>query len=101
MATIGKFTKDDNGNFFGNIITLSVQEFGVTIRRSAKDHDRAPDFRFCSAGGIEFGAGWSKTSREGVWYMSCKIDDPSFSAPVYASITEDGDGETYNMIWSR
>ena len=38
------------------------------------------------------------TQRE---YLSVKLDDPSFPAPIYASLVEAEDGESYNLIWSR
>ncbi|PPZ33727.1 DUF736 domain-containing protein, partial [Escherichia coli] len=28
-------------------------------------------------------------------------DDPSFPAPIYASLVEGEDGEGHNLIWSR
>ena len=34
-------------------------------------------------------------------YHSLKLDDPSFTAPVYANLVKDKDGETYSAIWSR
>lgn len=51
-------------------------------------------------GGIEIGAGWRKAAKEtGRPYHSVKLDDPSFPAPIYASLVEvDG---AYALIWSR
>ena len=37
---------------------------------------------------VELGAAWKKTSKEGRPYTSVKLDDPSFPAPVYASLVE-------------
>ncbi|MFY9700322.1 MAG: DUF736 domain-containing protein, partial [Rhodoplanes sp.] len=48
---------------------------------------------------IEFGAAWRKTSNEGREYLSVKLDDPSFPAPIYASLVEVDDG--LSLIWSR
>ena len=48
----------------------------------------------------EFGAAWKKTSREGRDYLSLKLDDPSFPAPIYASLVAGDDGE-HMLIWSR
>jgi uncharacterized protein (DUF736 family) len=39
-----------------------------------------------------------ETQRE---YLSVKLDDPSFPAPIYASLVEAEDGESHNLIWSR
>jgi hypothetical protein len=48
----------------------------------------------------EFGAAWKKTSRDRRDYLSVKLDDPSFPAPIYASLVE-SDGEGIALIWSR
>lgn len=51
----------------------------------------------------EFGAGWSKTTREtGAEYLSFKLDDPSFTAPVYAQGDKGnkGDKGEHKLIWT-
>jgi uncharacterized protein (DUF736 family) len=98
MATIGTFTKDDAGNYNGSIKTLTLNVRPATLRAVDKDNDKAPDFRIFS-GATEFGAAWKKTSREERNYLSVKLDDPSFVAPIYASLVEAEDG--YSLIWSR
>lgn len=99
MAIIGKFTAKDDGSFTGSVETLTLK-IKTVIRPVEKDSDKAPDFRLQSPA-IEFGAAWKKTSREGRDYLSVKLDDPSFPAPIYASLVEtDTDGE-YALIWSR
>lgn len=98
MAQIGTFTQGENGTFTGAIKTLSLN-VKATLRPSDKDNDKAPDYRVL-AGTVEFGAAWKKTSREDRAYLSLKLDDPSFPAPIYASLV-DGDGGEYRLIWSR
>jgi len=50
--------------------------------------------------GIEIGAGWRKIAREtGRDYHAVKLDDPSFPAPIHASLVEVDGG--YALIWSR
>ena len=100
MATIGTFTKDDAGNYIGAIKTLTLNVKSATFRKADKDNDKAPDFRIFS-GSTEFGAAWKKTSRENRDYLSVKLDDPSFPAPIYASLVEAEDGSDHNLIWSR
>ena len=58
---------------------------------------------FCGAmQKIEIGAAWPKHSEEtGRDYLSIKLDDPSFNAPIYANLFEDEGGETFSLIWSR
>ena len=98
MATIGTFTKDDAGNYNGAIKTLTLNVKQAVIRKVEKDNDKAPDFRIFS-GQTEFGAAWMKTSRENRDYLSVKLDDPSFHAPIYASLVDAEEG--YSLIWSR
>ena len=98
MATIGSFTKTDTG-FSGAVKTLTLN-VKATFRADDKENDKAPDFRIF-AGAIEFGAAWKKTSREGRDYLSVKLDDPSFPAPIYASLVEADDGKGHTLIWSR
>lgn len=43
----------------------------------------------------------SKQSSEGRAYLGLKIDDPSFTAPIYANLFDDEGGDTYSLIWSR
>lgn len=99
MATIGIFTANDDGGFTGIMETLSLR-IKTIIRPVEKDSDKAPDFRLASSA-IEYGAAWRKTSREGRDYLSVKLDDPSFPAPIYATLVEtDTDGQ-HALIWSR
>lgn len=99
MASIGTFTKSGN-EFKGSITTLFIQAKNVRIvPEDSNGNDKAPSHRLL-AGSIVFGAAWSKTSREGRDYLSVKFDDPSFAAPVYASLTENDDG-SFALIWSR
>ena len=98
MAQIGTFTAGDNGGFAGTIRTLSLN-VKATIRPSEKDSDKAPDYRVFNAA-TECGAAWKKTSREGRDYLSLKLDDPSFPAPIYASLVGGDEGD-HILIWSR
>ena len=100
MANIGTFKKSGQ-EFRGEIRTLSVQAKGVSIVPEAnRANDNAPSHRVF-VGRTEIGAAWSKRSNEGRDYLSLKLDDPSFTAPIYANLFEDEDGEGYSLIWSR
>ena len=50
---------------------------------------------------MEIGAAWAKRSNEGRDYLGLKLDDPSFTAPIFANLFDDEDGEGYSLIWSR
>ena len=34
-------------------------------------------------------------------YVSVKLDDPSLTAPIYASLHEDNEAGQFSMIWTR
>jgi uncharacterized protein (DUF736 family) len=98
MATIGTFTKSENG-FSGQIktVTLNVK---AKLAPAEKENDKAPDYRIFS-GQTELGAAWKKTSNAGREYLSVKLDDPTFPAPVFASLVAVEGGDGYALIWSR
>lgn len=50
-------------------------------------------------GRADIGGAWSKQSKEGRDYLS-HIDDPSFTAPIFANLSDDPDGESYTPTWS-
>ncbi len=97
MATIGTFTKSDNG-FAGAIRTLSLDAKAKFIPAD-KESDKAPDYRIL-AGSVEFGAAWKKTAQNGREYFSVRLDDPSFAMPIFANLIEDEDAN-HQLIWSR
>jgi uncharacterized protein (DUF736 family) len=100
MANIGSFKKSGT-EFQGEIVTLSFQAKGVRIvHETTKSNDNAPSHRIY-VGRAEIGAAWSKRSNEGRDYLSVKLDDPSFNAPIFANLFDDEDGEGYTLIWSR
>ncbi len=100
MANIGSFKKV-NAEFQGEIVTLGVQARNVRIvPESSRTNDNAPSHRVF-VGRAEIGAAWPKRSNEGRDYLSVKLDDPSFTAPIYANLFDAEDGETFNLIWSR
>ena len=99
MATIGTFTQSD-GAYTGTIKTLSLNVRSAAFRpNTEKSDDKAPDYRIFS-GAIEFGAAWKRTSQQNREYLSVKLDDPSFPAPIYASLVE-VEGGGHSLIWSR
>jgi uncharacterized protein (DUF736 family) len=52
-------------------------------------------------GNVEIGAAWRRTSKENTEYHSVKLDDPSFPAPIYASLVSVENSEELALIWSR
>jgi uncharacterized protein (DUF736 family) len=98
MATIGTFTKSGD-DFTGTVKTLALN-VKAKIARAEKENDKAPDYRIF-AGATEFGAAWKKTSGAGREYLSVKLDDPSFPAPIFASLVATEGGDSYALVWSR
>lgn len=98
MATIGTFSRTENG-FSGAVKTLNLNVKSVKFLPVEGENESGPDFRVL-AGTTEFGAAWRKQSDKGNSYLSVKLDDPSFAAPIYASLVET-ETEELALIWSR
>ncbi|OJW23895.1 MAG: hypothetical protein BGO51_15605, partial [Rhodospirillales bacterium 69-11] len=82
-------------------VTLSLQTKGVRIvAETNRSNENAPSHRVY-VGRAEIGAAWSKRSNEGRDYLSLKLDDPSFTAPIFANLFDDEDGDGFTLIWSR
>ena len=100
MATIGTFTKTANGDITGTVKTLALNVKAKFVPAEGES-ERGPDYRIF-AGATEFGAAWKKTAREtGREYLSVKLDDPTFAAPIYATLVETETPGEYALIWSR
>ena len=100
MANIGSFKKSGN-DYTGSITTLSVQAKNVHIvPEENRSNDNAPSHRVF-VGKVEIGAAWAKRSNEGRDYLGVKLDDPSFTAPIYANLFDDEGEDTFSLIWSR
>ena len=100
MATIGSFKKSGN-DYTGSITTLSLQAKNVRIvPEETRSNDNAPSHRVF-VGKVEIGAAWAKRSNEGRDYLGLKLDDPSFTAPIFANLFDDEGSDTYSLIWSR
>lgn len=100
MANIGSFKKSGN-EFEGEIATLSLQATGVRIvPETNRASDSAPSHRVY-LGRADLGAAWSRRAPDGRDYLSLKLDDPSFAAPIYAALFKDQIGDGYSLVWSR
>ena len=98
MRHIGTFASTGNG-FSGSIKTLNLNVKAKLVRID-NPSDKGPHFRIFS-GNVELGAAWQKVSAEGRDYLSVKLDDPSFPAPIYATLIEVEGEEGLQLIWSR
>jgi uncharacterized protein (DUF736 family) len=101
MATIGTFKKTGSNEFTGEIVTLSVQAKNVRIvPETTRSGDNSPSHRVY-VGRVEIGAAWAKRSNEGRDYLGLKLDDPSFTVPIFANLFDDEEEGGYSLIWSR
>lgn len=98
MSRIGTFKLVD-GEFCGAIVTLALNAQDVRIVPEANTSGNAPSHRVF-VGDAEVGAAWSKTSQDRRSYLSVKLDDPSFTAPVFAQLFA-GEGDEHDLVWSR
>lgn len=98
MTKIGSFKKV-SGELKGQIVTLSVQAKAVRIVPDENANGNAPSHRVL-VGDIEVGAGWEKRTQDDRPYLSIKLDDPSFAAPIYAQLFE-GEGGEHDLVWTR
>lgn len=99
MSTIGQFTTAPDG-YVGAIRSLKLALKNVRFR--AVEHDDAkkqPAFRITTPGNVEIGAAWKRRSRQGADYLSVRLDDPSFPAPVFARLHAAEEG--FDLVWSR
>ena len=96
---LGTFEKLDDDAFTGTVNTLMFQARVRIAPNDRKKADSQPDYRVY-AGNAEIGAGWTKTSQQtGRPYISVKLDDPSFAAPIFAALVQTEEGG-HQLIWS-
>ncbi len=99
MANIGSFTTTKNG-FTGQIKTLALN-VKARFERVENPSENGPQFRIYS-NAVELGAGWQNQAKGSERdYISVKLDDPSFPAPIYATLIEVDGQEGLQLIWSR
>ncbi|WP_437405258.1 DUF736 domain-containing protein [Sinorhizobium meliloti] len=82
----------------GSVKTLTLNVKSVKFV-PAEGHRKRLDYRV-RASVVEFGAAWKKQSDKGNAYLSVKLDDPSFAAPIYANLVET-ESDELALIWSR
>ncbi|MBO6727963.1 DUF736 domain-containing protein (plasmid) [Nitratireductor rhodophyticola] len=99
MANIGTFTTTKTG-FTGAIKTLTLN-VKARFERVENPSENGPHFRIYS-NAVELGAAWQKQAKQTERdYLSVKLDDPSFPAPIYATLIEVEGQEGVQLIWSR
>ena len=98
-TTIGTFTNSD-GKITGKIRTLTLDAALNFLPNENQTNVDAPAYCIF-LGKSEFGAAWEKRRKPRAGkYLSVRLDDPSLTGPLYASLLEQEDG-THNLIWPR
>lgn len=98
MSKIGSF-KLVSDDYHGEIITLSVQAKSVRIVPTNATANNAPSHRVL-VDEAEVGAAWAKRTSDDRPYLSVKLDDPSFVAPIFAQLFGN-DEDAFDLIWNR
>ncbi|HTV87575.1 MAG TPA: DUF736 domain-containing protein [Stellaceae bacterium] len=102
---IGHFTYGKaQDRYTGELATLTAGPRKLVFQPSEATAEKAPHYRVIGdskAGDIELGAAWKSRSREGVDYLSVKLDDPALPAPVNCALMASTEGEGFILVWSR
>lgn len=101
MVLIGSFSKSADG-YEGTIRTMTINVKAKFVFHDKNGNDKAPDFKIV-AGGKELGAAWrAKPKADGAKpFLSVELDDPSFAAPIRASLFENGEEGKGPLVWTR
>lgn len=101
MAKIGTLTKQADGSYKGGIATLRLNA-KITMRPIETPTERGPVHRVFSGFG-ECGAAFeAQAEQTGQVYLSLKLDDPTFAAPIYvAAFPNKEKPDDLDLIWSR
>ena len=103
MPAIGSVTRQEDGSFKGQLKTLSVRADIEIVPNHRKTADAQPAYRV-TTDGVEIGAGWRRTSRDGVAYVSLSLAAPEFGArKLYANLGRaagQDDDNVFAIIWN-
>src|ERR1700722_13120336 len=100
MNTIGNF-KQDGDRFTGTINTLRYTGAVVIEPTQGRKSEDAPDFQILAGRNrVELGAAWKERSERGT-YLSVRLDEPSFSAPIFCRLVQFDGEEAHRLVWSR
>lgn len=98
MTTLGTFTQNKDGSYSGTIETLALHAKTVAFRPTSGAGEKGPHFRL-QVGRTEVGVAWRRLPTGAPAYLSVKLDDPSFAAPIHARLVEATDG--FSLAWLR
>jgi uncharacterized protein (DUF736 family) len=97
MTAIATLTKTASG-YTGSLHTLTLNTpISLVPTKDAKG--KAPEFQVMADSSVEIGGAWRRQGKNGNDYLSVRLDDPSFPAPIYANLVERN--EHHLLIWKR
>lgn len=103
MATIGYVTRNDDGSYKGELLTLSLS-IPLTLVPIEKTKKDAPSWRIMS-GRAEVGAAWLNENAEtGKTHISLTIDAPELPRKLNANLgpaPAQDDEDVFAIIWNR
>ena len=104
MPAIGHVTKQKDGNFKGQLKTLTFKAPIDILLNPSKSADNQPDYRVYS-GNVEIGGGWTRRSEtSGKDYVSLSLADPSFGPKrIFANLGKaagQDDEDVFAVIWN-
>jgi uncharacterized protein (DUF736 family) len=103
MPAIRHVTRTTNGEFKGQLRTLSIKANVEIVPNEAKSSEPQPDYRVLSDG-TEIGAGWTRHSEtSGRDYVSLSLAVPEFGPRrLYANLgrAAGADEDSFAVIWN-
>ena len=104
MALIGTFVPTSNG-FTGRIKTFLLDADLTLSALREPVGENPPDFLITlgkQGDGPFVGAARKRRTEKGTDFISLRIDDPSFSGPIFAGLFPSEKSPTlYNLYWTR
>ena len=101
MTIIGTFIRTGKDEYVGELVSFTIRRESVRIVPATdRTGDNAPT-HLLMAGDIEVAQGWAKRTQNERDYISFRIDDPGFVAPIYPALWDRGDGRSFDLDWKR
>ena len=102
MSVIGTFTPSKDGGWIGTIHTLTMNAKVRLVPNDNRDSEHAPAFR-AFIGKSRIGDAWEarSTAEPPRDYLRVKLDDPSLTEPLNATLFWSEDGGEAQLVWNR
>ena len=101
MAQIGTFIRNSDGSYTGEIVTLWIQAKNVRIEEVGSSLQDSTITHRVTVGRAEIGFGQLTISEDGQSRLALTLDDPSFDAPINATLVDDPEKGRAVLLWSR